>query len=70
MAFIDYYRADYDPPLSIHIEGRTPLPDNYHFYFVFLRENLVGVSGYEVSIDCIGGVQCQTDIIYIVLEGG
>ena len=39
VTLVDYYRADYgSPPTSL-----------YQFYFVFLREVLVGINGLEVS---------------------
>lgn len=42
VTLVDYYRADYP----------TSPPENnflYQFYFVFLREVLVGINGLEVT---------------------
>ncbi len=51
VTFVDYYRADYLPPtvevLSVSGSGGTPRPEDYHFYFVFIRENTA--SGTEVE---------------------
>ncbi|XP_064387037.1 semaphorin-4B-like isoform X2 [Halichondria panicea] len=48
VTFVDYYRADYLPPTVevLSVSGGTPRPEDYHFYFVFIRENTA--SGTEV----------------------
>ncbi len=54
VTFVDYYRADYIPPteaaLIVSKGGGIPRPEDYHFYFVFIRENTAAAaSGTEVS---------------------
>ena len=39
MTFVDYYRGDYD------VIFPASLTEEYQFYFVFFRENLVGSNG-------------------------
>ncbi len=52
VTFVDYYRADYIPPTveALSVSGGTPRPEDYHFYFVFIRENTAAAaSGTEVE---------------------
>ena len=44
MTFVDYYKADYP------VVRPATVPEDYQFYFVFLRENLFDVNSESVDV--------------------
>ena len=49
MTFVDYYKADYP------VVSPATVPEDYQFYFVFLRENLFDASTSDVREgSCVG----------------
>ena len=56
VTLVDYYRADYPPPAFAPNDNHL-----YQFYFVFLRERLVGIDGLEVKAGLDTGVHVNLD---------
>ena len=47
MTFVDYYKADYDHMRSMAMVAQRQ-PEDFKFYFVFLRENLFDDNSVDV----------------------
>ena len=58
VTLVDYYRADYGSPTT----------SLYQFYFVFLREVLVGINGLEVGLSSTGSNALSIVAIFIGWE--